>query len=129
VWTGSLWLTVHESDTPPVLKEKVLAASSSDTLRTRSVTGKPNRFLRSAWTDAWEGPGAPPPLAWPLQMMLTTGAVGRIMQVQNRDLITTSVGQGVVLIDAPRSARHVVAGLVEEFIEAASRVGSLVQAP
>jgi hypothetical protein len=63
-------------------------------------------------------------------MMLTTGAVGRIMQVQNRDLITTSVGQGVGLIDAPRSARHVVARLVEEFIEAAiSRVGSLVQAP
>ncbi len=126
VWTGSLWLTVQESDTPPVLKEKMLAASSSDTVRTRSVTGKPNRFLRSAWTDAWDAPGAPPPLAWPLQMMLTTPAIARIMQLQNRELVTTSVGQGVGLIDAPRSARHVVAALVEEFIEAAGRVGSLV---
>ena len=126
VWTGSLWLTVQESDTPPALKDKILAASSSETVRTRSVTGKPNRFLRSAWTDAWDAPDAPPPLPWPLQMMLTTGAIGRIMQVQNRELITTSVGQGVGLIDAPRTARHVVAGLVEEFIDAATRVGSLV---
>ena len=126
VWTGSLWLTVQESDTPPALRDKILAASSSDTVRTRSVTGKPNRFLRSAWTDAWDAPGAPPPLPWPLQMMLTTGAIGRIMQVQNRELITTSVGQGVGLIDAPRSARHVVAGLVEEFVDAAGRVGSLI---
>jgi NAD(P)H-dependent flavin oxidoreductase YrpB (nitropropane dioxygenase family) len=126
VWTGSLWLTVQESDTPPVLKDKILAASSSETVRTRSVTGKPNRFLRSAWTDAWDAPGAPPPLGWPLQMMLTTGAISRIMQVQNRELVTTSVGQGVGLIDEPRSARHVIAGLVDEFINAAGRVGSLV---
>ncbi len=126
VWTGSLWLTVQESDTPPALKDKILAASSSETVRTRSVTGKPNRFLRSAWTDAWDAPGAPPPLPWPLQMMLTTGAIGRIMQLQNRELITTSVGQGVGMIDTPRSARHVIAGLVEEFIDAAGRVGSLV---
>jgi len=126
VWTGSLWLTVQESDTPPVLKDKILAASSSETVRTRSVTGKPNRFLRSAWTDAWDAPDAPPPLPWPLQMMLTTGAISRIMQVQQRELVTTSVGQGVGLIDAPRSARHVVASLVEEFIEAAGRVGALV---
>jgi len=126
VWTGSLWLTVLESDTPPVLKDKILAASSSQTVRTRSVTGKPNRFLRSAWTDAWDAPGAPAPLPWPLQMMLTTGAISRIMHVQNRELVTTSVGQGVGLIDAPRSARHVVAALVEEFIDAAGRVGALV---
>jgi len=126
VWTGSLWLAVQESDTPPVLKEKILAASSSQTVRTRSVTGKPNRFLQSAWTDEWDAPGAPAPLAWPLQMMLTTPAIGRIMQVQQRELITTSVGQGVGLIAEPRSARHVVASLVEEFIEAAGRVGALV---
>lgn len=34
VWTGSMWLTVQESSTPPVLKEKILAATSSDTVRT-----------------------------------------------------------------------------------------------
>ena len=127
VWTGSLWLTVQEADTPPALKEKILAATSLQTVRTRSVTGKPNRFLRSAWTDAWERPDAPAPLPWPLQMMLTTGAISRIMQVQNAELITTSVGQGVGLVNEPRTARHVVLDLVEEFLGSASRVASMLE--
>jgi NAD(P)H-dependent flavin oxidoreductase YrpB (nitropropane dioxygenase family) len=127
VWTGSLWLTVQEADTPPALKEKILAATSLQTVRTRSVTGKPNRFLRSAWTDAWERPDAPAPLPWPLQMMLTTGAISRIMQVQNAELITTSVGQGVGLVNEGRTARHVVLDLVEEFLGSASRVASMLE--
>jgi NAD(P)H-dependent flavin oxidoreductase YrpB (nitropropane dioxygenase family) len=129
VWTGSLWLTVQESDTPPALKAKILAATSSQTVRTRSVTGKPNRFLRSAWTDAWDQPDAPPPLDWPLQMMLTTGAISRIMQVQNPDLITTSVGQGVGLVNEARTARHVMLDLVEEFAGSAGRVASMLGEP
>jgi NAD(P)H-dependent flavin oxidoreductase YrpB (nitropropane dioxygenase family) len=129
VWTGSLWLTVLESDTPPALKTKILAADSLQTVRTRSVTGKPNRFLRSAWTEAWEEPDAPRPLGWPLQMMLTTGAISRIMQLGHPDLVTTSVGQGVGLINEPRTARHVVLDLVDEFIAAASQVTSMLGEP
>ncbi len=126
VWTGSLWLTVVESDTGPALKDKILAASSSDTVRTRSVTGKPNRFLRSAWTEAWDQAGAPAPLPWPLQMMLTTGAISRIMQLDEPALVTTSVGQGVGLVHVPRTARAVVIGLVEEFVDAAATVAALL---
>ena len=54
VWCGSVWLTTEEAETHPVVKEKFLAATSSDTLRSRSLTGKPARQLRSAWTDEWE---------------------------------------------------------------------------
>jgi len=125
-WTGSLWLTVQESDTGPVLKDKILAASSLDTTRTRSVTGKPNRFLRSAWTDAWEQPDAPPPLGWPLQMMLTTGAISRLMQLDHPALVTTSVGQGIGMIDRQRSARAVVLGLVEELADSAGSITGLL---
>ena len=32
----------------------MLAASSRDTVRSKSRTGKPSRQLRSPWTDAWE---------------------------------------------------------------------------
>ncbi|MAE96307.1 MAG: monooxygenase, partial [Deltaproteobacteria bacterium] len=41
VWTGSVWLTTEEAETHPVVKEKFLKASSSDTVRSRSLTGKP----------------------------------------------------------------------------------------
>jgi NAD(P)H-dependent flavin oxidoreductase YrpB (nitropropane dioxygenase family) len=33
VWIGSLWLTTEEAETDPVVKEKFLAAGSSDTIR------------------------------------------------------------------------------------------------
>ena len=52
VWTGSMWLTVAESDMQPPIMEKLLAASSTDTVRSRSMTGKPARQLRTAWTEA-----------------------------------------------------------------------------
>ena len=54
VWCGSIWLTTAEAETDPAVQQKFLAASSSDTVRSRSLTGKPARMLRSAWTDAWE---------------------------------------------------------------------------
>ncbi|MCG8444014.1 MAG: nitronate monooxygenase, partial [Caulobacterales bacterium] len=66
-WCGSVWLTTSEAETNPVVKDKMLAASSRDTVRSRSRTGKPSRQLQSPWTTAWEGDGAPTPLPMPLQ--------------------------------------------------------------
>src|SRR5699024_3318139 len=70
VWCGSVWLTTEEAETTPAVKDKFLAASSSDTVRSRSLTGKPARMLRTAWTDEWERPEAPAPLGMPLQSAL-----------------------------------------------------------
>ncbi len=53
-WTGSVWLTTAEAETSDVVKQKMLAATSRDTIRSKARTGKPSRQLRSAWTDAWE---------------------------------------------------------------------------
>ena len=62
VWCGSVWLTTEEAETHPVVKEKFLAATSSDTVRSRASTGKPARQLRTAWTDEWDDPKNPDPL-------------------------------------------------------------------
>ena len=58
-WTGSMWLTTTEAMTSQVIKEKFVAATSRQTVRSRSRTGKYSRQLRSPWTDAWEDEGAP----------------------------------------------------------------------
>ena len=78
VWCGSVWLTTDEAETHPVVKQKFLAATSSDTLRSRSLTGKPARQLRSAWTDEWDDPANPRPLPMPLQPILVGQARARI---------------------------------------------------
>ena len=36
VWCGSVWLTTEEPETHPLVKEKFLQATSSDTVRSRS---------------------------------------------------------------------------------------------
>ncbi len=59
VWTGSIWLTVSEAATSPAAKQEMFSARSHETVRSRSLTGKPIRQLRSAWTDAWADPSAP----------------------------------------------------------------------
>jgi NAD(P)H-dependent flavin oxidoreductase YrpB (nitropropane dioxygenase family) len=78
VWCGSVWLSSEEDIANQATKAKFLDASSSDTLRSPTRTGKPARQLRSAWHEEWERAGAPAPLPMPLQPMLVSEAWQRI---------------------------------------------------
>lgn len=124
-WTGSVWLTTAEAETSRVLKEKLLAASSRDTVRSKSRTGKYSRQLRSAWTDAWESESAPDPLPMPLQSVVTTAPMHKIIRLAEsghggaKALASYFVGQGVGLTSATVSARTVVYEFMEEFLQAA----------
>jgi len=128
VWTGSIWLTVAESDTNPVVVEKLLAASSRDTVRSRSMTGKPARLLRTAWTDAWDASDSPGALPLPLQYMLTAEAQHRLHRhahVESSgagELVGSPVGQIVGRMNAVRPVREVIHDLVSEFNRAVDRV-------
>ena len=123
VWTGSVWLTTQEAETHPVVKEKFLAARSSDTTRSRSITGKPARQLKSAWTDAWDGPGSPGPLPMPLQPLLVDYALHRIRRAAAAgvpgatQLVNYFVGQVVGSLDAVRPARQVLHDMVAEYVD------------
>jgi NAD(P)H-dependent flavin oxidoreductase YrpB (nitropropane dioxygenase family) len=124
VWCGSVWLTTRESEIPPAVKERMLAASSEDTVRTRSFTGKPCRVLRSEWTNAWEAPDAPAPLPMPLQSMLSDRPRRRVEAVAERpgspaaELLSPFIGQVVGQLNAVRPARQVVLDMVEELVDA-----------
>jgi NAD(P)H-dependent flavin oxidoreductase YrpB (nitropropane dioxygenase family) len=133
VWCGSVWLTTEEAETSPVLKEKFLAATSSDTVRSRSLTGKPARMLRTAWTDEWERPDAPDPLGMPLQTALIADPQLRIHQMASqpgsraRELATYFVGQVVGTLGAVRPARTVVREMVEELVDTVADLVQLVE--
>ena len=123
VWCGSVWLTTEEAETHPVVKDKMLSAGSGDTLRSRSLTGKPARMLRSAWTDEWNRDDTPDPLGMPLQPILTDGSQARINRAAHRagsgaeQLATYFVGQIVGSMSRSRPAGQVVMEMVEEFID------------
>lgn len=124
VWCGSVWLTTDEAETHPVVKEKMLAATSADTLRSRSLTGKHARMLRSAWTDEWDRTDTPDPLGMPLQPILVAAAQRRIERAAHtkgsgaEQLSNYFVGQIVGSMNQRKKAGQVVIDMVEEFIEA-----------
>ena len=131
VWCGSVWLTTEEAETHPVVKEKFLAATSSDTVRSRGQTGKPARQLRSAWTDEWEDPANPDPLPMPLQRILVAEAEARIARTAAssdgaKQLVNYFVGQAVGQMNEPKSANQVVFDLVEGYVDAATRLARTV---
>ncbi len=126
VWTGSIWLTVAEADTNPIAVEKMLAASSRGTVRSRSMTGKPARQLRTDWTDAWEREDAPPTLPMPLQGILYAEAARRITRSQSRELTGFPVGQIVGRMDRVRPTRDVIFDLVEEWIDTTERLAAML---
>jgi NAD(P)H-dependent flavin oxidoreductase YrpB (nitropropane dioxygenase family) len=132
VWCGSVWLTTEEAETHPAVKAKFLAARSGDTVRSRSLTGKPARMLRCAWTDEWERPDAPAPLPMPLQSVLVAEAQQRIARGAAKEgtgahqLANYFVGQVVGQLDRVRSARQVVLDMVTEYAEVAQRFADQV---
>lgn len=129
VWSGTLWLTVEEADIPPGQMATYLAASSRDTIRSRSFTGKPCRMLRNDWTDAWEAEDTPDPLPMPLQMIVAIEAVARGHRYpeQAKDVNFNPCGQVIGQATAVRKARDVVRSMVEEYIEATDRLDSLAR--
>ena len=126
---GSLWLTTAESSSSPEGIEAYLEATSSDTVRSRSYTGKPARMLRNAWTDAWEDPNGPGPLGMPLQNILTAEANARIARAHRKDLVFAPVGQIVGSMNEVKPVRDVMFRLVEEYIEATERLAGSLTTP
>lgn len=133
VWCGSVWLTTEEAETGEVVKQKFLAAGSGDTVRSRSLTGKPARMLRTAWTDEWDRADAPDALPMPLQTLLTAGAQQRIGRAASQEgsgaqqLATYFVGQVVGSMNKVRPAREVVQSMIAEYLEVAERFAGQVR--
>jgi NAD(P)H-dependent flavin oxidoreductase YrpB (nitropropane dioxygenase family) len=126
VWCGSVWLMTEEAETEPAVKQKFLTATARDTIRSRSITGKPARMLRSAWTQEWERDSAPATLPVPLQSALIAEAQARINHAARGDngamqLANYFVGQVVGRLDRIHTCRQVVMDMVTEYADTVQR--------
>lgn len=127
VWCGSVWLTTAESECTPLIRQKLLRASSDDTVRTRAFTGKSARFLRTAWVDEWESEGAPPILPNPLHTIATrpyrrridhAAASGRVGPDEGAGaLISKPVGQVVGMLNEESSVKAVMTRMSEKYVD------------
>jgi NAD(P)H-dependent flavin oxidoreductase YrpB (nitropropane dioxygenase family) len=128
VWMGSIWLVTAEyaNLSPlPGVRKALLAATSSDTVRSKIYSGKPARLLKNRWTDAWSEPGAPEPLPMPLQNLLVSEAHQRLMRAGSPDVVPMPVGQIVGRMNEVRPVAEVIGVLLAELDEAVGRLDRL----
>ena len=108
VWTGSLWLTVEEAHTQPAQKESLLKAESGDTIRSRSWTGKTCRMVGIS------GYGA-------MRRTATYADRGDCQSVA-----FNPCGQVIGQINQVESCRNVIFRLLDEYVDAVERAGSML---
>jgi NAD(P)H-dependent flavin oxidoreductase YrpB (nitropropane dioxygenase family) len=125
-WTGTIWLATAEAETSEAIREKMVAAGSRDTTRSKFRTGKPCRQLKSAWHEEWESAASPGPLPFPHMTLLSQPVFEKIDRAvlagnkEARKLVSYFVGQGVGLVESVVSAATVVQNFKEEFADAVS---------
>ena len=111
---------VEEAENTPVQQAAYISATSRDTVRSRSFTGKPCRMLKNDWTEAWQTEGNPEPLGMPLQYMVSGMAVSATHRWpdQTVDVAFNPVGQVVGQFEKVEKTAAVMERWVEEYIEA-----------
>jgi NAD(P)H-dependent flavin oxidoreductase YrpB (nitropropane dioxygenase family) len=129
VWLGSRWLVSEEAHAEPAQRESYMKATSEDTVRSRSFTGKTARMLKNEWTEAWERDDTPDPLPMPLQGYLTFDAVRRTSRYAGsgecQKVAFNPIGQVVGQINEIESCRDIVFQLLNEYTDALEHVNSL----
>lgn len=127
-WTGSIWLTTSEyqqTTGESSTQRALLAAGSSDTVRSRVYTGKPARLLKTRWTEAWAQPEAPDPLPMPLQNLLVGEAHERMMRSSDPSAVSMPVGQIVGNMNRIRPVAEVFDEMLAEAEQTFKRLDEL----
>jgi len=130
VWMGSYWLTSKEFQLEPhapgkgysIVKDKMFKATSSDTVRSRVISGKPARMLRTPWTEAWEAKDSPGTLPMPLQGLLVAEAEARVRHFQNEECLGSPVGQIVGRMNEEKPVKQLIDEIMEEAYKVQERL-------
>ncbi|MEH6551329.1 MAG: nitronate monooxygenase family protein [Pseudomonadales bacterium] len=130
VWLGSMWLNSTEAHAEPAQRESYMNATSEDTIRSKSFTGKTARMLKNEWTEAWERDDTPATLPMPMQGYLTFDAQRRTHRYAGAEgtqkVAFNPIGQVVGQINEIESCRDIMMRLMNEYAESYERIQALM---
>jgi NAD(P)H-dependent flavin oxidoreductase YrpB (nitropropane dioxygenase family) len=127
VWTGTMWLTAHESPLVDFLKDKVIEATDEDAVISNIYTGKTARVLKNKYIDRWQEPDAPATLPMPLQNLYSPMPL--FLSTENsysaslfdkpgvREYATSAAGNAAGLIKQRKSVRKIMEDMMTEAVE------------
>jgi len=129
VWMGSMWLNSSEAAAEPAQRDSYMEATSEDTVRSRSWTGKTARMLKNEWTEAWDRADTPDALPMPLQGYLTFDAVRRTHRYAGssecQKIAFNPTGQVVGQINEIESCRDIMQRLLTEYSDAVDHIEAI----
>ena len=125
VWTGTIWLATQEHAVDKLITDHLIAAGSEDTVISRSWSGKTLRMLRTAWSDEWSAPGAPPALKMPYQQVLVGEIMAAVREHRVAPLLWEAAGQSVAYVREISSVDETMRRLIDETEEALKRLAGL----
>ncbi|MBT7755885.1 MAG: nitronate monooxygenase, partial [Rhodospirillaceae bacterium] len=128
VWLGTTWLSTeeHASGDHAIgdkLREKLFATGSGDTAITHGSSGKPQRQIRSAWTEEWAAPTAPRALPMPYQHALVGDLLTAIDEHEVDAMLHSPAGQSIAWSRTKRSVAEVMEELSRDALAGLSRAG------
>jgi len=131
VWMGTRFIASEEAHAANMYKQTIVAATDTDTTRTRCYSGKPMRVRTNPYVDDWESrPGDIMPFPQQAIHSSQTGVIGGIGGITDEarldpDSSCFAMGQSAGGIREVKPVRAIVEDLVAEAEAAIGRVSAL----
>lgn len=128
VWMGTRFIASTEAHAGAIYKDAVVAAKDTDTVRTRSYSGKPMRVKANAWTADWETrPEQIQP--FPAQAIATMqagamGGIGGQIDGLDPDRSCFAMGQSAGGIHAILPCEQIITNLLEDARQSLARASA-----
>lgn len=124
VLLGTRFLVAQESGASTAYQERLLAATESDTVITRTFTGRPARSVRNRFVEAYMQAAAEP-LPWPLQSLAAEDIYGAAQTRGEADYFPLLAGQGLRMLKRGQGSAQIVQELATEAEAILSRLQSM----
>jgi enoyl-[acyl-carrier protein] reductase II len=129
VWMGTRFIASKEAHAGQMYKDAVVAAKDTDTVRTRSYSGKPMRVKDNAWVQDWESrPADIKPFPHQAMISMQAGAMGGIggqVEGLEADKSCFAMGQSAGGVRDILSCKEIIDSIMAEAHEAIARVAHL----
>jgi nitronate monooxygenase len=122
---GTRFMVARESGTFEAYQQRMFAAKETDTVITRSFSGRPARAIHNRFVEEYHKSGKKP-LAWPLQS-LAADDIYRGAQTSGRvEYYPLLAGQGLRLLKKDQGAAEIVEEIVTEAQKIISGLGNVI---
>ena len=112
-WCGTAFLVSDEANQPALQKERILGATTEDTVVTRLYSGKTMRNITNPLIESWEASGIRA-LPMGLQGVLTQDLLHSIRAAGRDDLLMNAAGQTSGMLTKTRPASEILHEMVAD---------------